>query len=248
MADLRRASIFAVDKSLLHTNAIPVDQSPFLPYYTAMAAEVGRTLETGDVAGAQSTQLKKWVALYESGTVSVDGLLKPASLPVGSRERALATFLNAEIQLRERVTDYLMREHYAGELGQVVRGLQCEEEKVASKIKTVRGIAIAVAVVGAGVGAGGAAVGIASASAGNMAAAQTAQMTANSINNTVTSTISALASAEGSLAARSRSMSSGMSEKIGPLEVELGGETIRVTAERSHDRVRFAPIPVPNPR
>jgi hypothetical protein len=233
--DLRRASMFAVEKSSLQTNAISVEKSPFLPYYSAMAGAIATSVSPGQAAASQTAQLRQWVSNYEPTHVSVDGLLDWKALPAGSRERTLGSFLHAELQLREKVTDYLIREHYSGDLGNIVRGLQVEEEAVASKIKRVRGVAIAVAVVGAGVGAGGAAVGVASASAGNLAAAQTAQMTVNSINNSINSTIAALASVEGTLAARSRSLSTTMAEVIGPLEVELGGETLRLTADSVSD-------------
>jgi hypothetical protein len=233
--DVRRASMFTVEKASLQTNAISVEKSPFLPYYSAMAAAIGSSLSPSQLASGQAAQLRRWSAAYDSTGVNVDGLLDWKALPAGSRERTLGSFLHAELQLREKVTDYLIREHYSGDLGNIVRGLQVEEEAVASKIKRVRGVAIAVAVVGAGVGAGGAAVGVASASAGNLAAAQTAQMTVNSINNSINSTIAALASVEGSLAARSRSLSVTMAEVIGPLEVELGGETLRLTADSVSD-------------
>lgn len=227
---LRKATLFGVKKEQLATNSIAVGQSPFLPYYRAIADEMGKSMQGTDCAGAQEAQLKAWASDYDPRVTVTRDLLTPAALQAGSRERTLATFLNAEIQLRERVTDYLMREHYAGGLGDVVRGIKHEEEAVASEIKTVRGFAIAVAIVGVGTGMGAAVAGIGAASAGNMVAAQTAQNTISTINNTVNSTIASLSAVEHGLTGRSREMSSDMAAKIGPLEVELAGQTISVTA------------------
>ncbi len=227
---VRDATLFGVDERLLTTNSIPVTQSPFLPYYRAMAREMHRSLSGTGWAGAQEAQLKAWTAGYDSRVSVTRELLTPDLLPAGSRERTLATFLNAELRLRERVTDFLMKEQYVGELGDVVRGQKHEEEKIASNVKTMRGVAIAVAIVGAGVGAGAAVVGVSAASAGNMVAAQTAQSTINTINNTVNSTVTSLMVAEQGLVARSRDMSVNMAEKIGPLEVEVAGQVISITA------------------
>ena len=229
-AALRQATLFGVDKDQLTTNSILVGSSLFLPYYMAMAREMRGGLARQNWADAQDLQLKSWVLEYDPRVAGGRVLLTPSALAAGSRERTLATFLNAELRLRERVTDYLIGEQYQSELGNVVRGMMHEEEKIASKIKTMRGVAIAVAIVGAGAGVGAAASGIAAASVGYFAVTQTAQSSINTINSTVNSTVTSLMAAEYGLVGRSREMSINMAEKIGPLEVELAGQTISVTA------------------
>lgn len=226
---LHRATLYEIDKDLLATNLSSVVESPFLWIHSGMVRKMAAALPKAGMLQAQAQQLQQWARNFDPSVNVDETLLDKERFPQGSKQRSLASFLHAELQMRERLTDLLIGEQYLGELGALVRSTKEEEERVASKIKTLRNTATAIAIVGSLAGAGMASMGALQAG-NNLSAAQATQSQVNTMNTTTLTAAMSVLGAASDLNLRSLEMASNLSAKIGPIQIEIAGQVQSIQA------------------
>jgi hypothetical protein len=206
--------------------------SPFKPLWDLTAKSIAKKLATRDLNQIRASALREWSAVYETDE-SIRATITPAAVAdlkaAPTLVRALAKIQTAEATLLSKITDETVVKPAAGPVGDAIRDFVRAQESGREQYYSQVNSAIFKGVAGSAAGLAAGAAGVSSGNTNLNIQGMNMQMSAMEVANT------SLRLATEVDEAASRRLNEALADTIGPILLELEGESYSFRAGSLED-------------